>query len=93
MLKRLFPNELEIYKYRNCKTEECLYIWIINHTLQGLGMSEAPCITTNMMNERKPGSCGILPSNTAAKIIDSDSGKTLGTGQVGELCVKGPQVP
>ena len=56
-------------------------------------MSEAPCITTNMMNERKPGSCGILPSNTAAKIIDSDSGKTLGTGQVGELCVKGPQVP
>ena len=55
-------------------------------------MSEAPCITTNMMNVIKPGSCGILPSNTEAKIIDSDSGKALGTGQVGELCVRGPQV-
>ena len=55
-------------------------------------MSEAPCITTIPMNIRKPGSCGILPSNTDAKIIDSSSGKTLGPGKVGELCVRGPQV-
>ena len=55
-------------------------------------MSEAPCITTIPMNVRKPGSCGILPSNTDAKIIDSSSGKTLGPGEVGELCVRGPQV-
>jgi len=60
--------------------------------IEGLGMSEAPCITTIPMNIRKPGSCGILPSNTDAKIIDSSSGKTLGPGKVGELCVRGPQV-
>ena len=58
----------------------------------GFGMSEAPCITTLPMNVRRPGSCGILPSNTDAKIIDSNSGKTLGPGKVGELCVRGPQV-
>ena len=55
-------------------------------------MSEAPCISTIPMNVRKPGSCGILPSNTEAKIIDTDSEKTLGPSQVGEFCVRGPQV-
>ena len=44
------------------------------------------------MNEKKPGTCGILPPNTEAKVIDSTSGKSLGAGQVGELCVRGPQV-
>ena len=58
----------------------------------GFGMSEAPCITTIPMNIRKLGSCGILPSNTEAKIVDPSSGKTLGSGEVGELCVRGPQV-
>ena len=58
----------------------------------GFGMSEAPCITTTPMNGIKAGSCGILPSNTEAKIINSDLGKPLGPDQVGELCVRGPQV-
>ena len=55
-------------------------------------MSEAPCISTIPMNIKKSGSCGILPSNTEAKIIDTGSGKTLGPSQVGEFCVRGPQV-
>lgn len=55
-------------------------------------MSEAPCITTNPMDGIKAGSCGIVPSNTEVKIIDPDSGETLGPGKTGEICVRGPQV-
>ena len=55
-------------------------------------MSEAPCITAMPMHDKKLGSCGVLPSNTEAKIIDPESGVPLGPGNVGELCIKGPQV-
>ena len=55
-------------------------------------MSEAPCITAMPMHDQKLGSCGVLPSNTEAKIIDPESGVPLGPGNVGELCIRGPQV-
>lgn len=37
------------------------------------------------------GSCGILAPNMQAKIID-ESGKLLGYGQRGELCLQGPNI-
>ena len=38
------------------------------------------------------GSCGILVPNTQAKICDVETGKSLASGERGELCIKGPQV-
>ena len=40
----------------------------------------------------KIGSCGVLLPNTDAKILDLETGETLGPNQRGELCVRGPQV-
>ena len=39
-----------------------------------------------------PGSCGVLISNTEGKIVDVKTGKNVGPNEVGELCIRGPQV-
>ena len=44
------------------------------------------------VEDLKIGSCGVLLPNTEAKIVDLESGKSLGPNEKGELCVKGPQV-
>lgn len=60
--------------------------------LQGYGMSEAsPAISINSKDLRNPKSVGPLLSHLEAKIVD-DEGRPLGVGQVGELCVRGPNV-
>ena len=38
------------------------------------------------------GTIGLPLADTNAKIVDPDSGKELGDGEVGELVIKGPQV-
>jgi acyl-coenzyme A synthetase/AMP-(fatty) acid ligase len=44
------------------------------------------------IDNKKVGSCGRPILNTITKIIDIESGKTLGRNERGEICVKGPQV-
>jgi long-chain acyl-CoA synthetase len=69
--------------------------------VEGYGLSESsPVVTANPFelpegSERVWGSIGLPFPNTDAKIMDLETGeKQLGYGedQVGELCVKGPQV-
>ena len=69
--------------------------------VEGYGLSESsPVVTANPFelpegSERVWGSIGLPFPNTDAKIMDLETGDTqLGYGedQVGELCVKGPQV-
>lgn len=43
-------------------------------------------------NVEKPGSVGKVLSFMSVKIRDPETGKALGPNQVGEICVKGPQV-
>ena len=56
-------------------------------------MSElSPLGTMNSDSNQRIGSIGPLVSSTEGKIIDPDTGKSLGPNQRGELCIKGPQV-
>ncbi|XP_066281399.1 uncharacterized protein [Branchiostoma lanceolatum] len=60
---------------------------------QGFGMTEASPVTHIVMEgEDLPGSIGQPLPNTECKIVDVESGKLLGEGEDGELCVRGPQV-
>lgn len=60
---------------------------------QGWGMSElSPLGLLNSDYNMKAGSAGPLVSNTFGKILDIDTGKSLGPNNSGELLIKGPQV-
>lgn len=59
---------------------------------EGFGMTEtSPVATVNPIQQIQLGSIGIPVSSTLCKIIDDD-GNELELGEIGELCVKGPQV-
>ncbi|KAJ1832021.1 4-coumarate--CoA ligase [Coemansia sp. RSA 2711] len=63
------------------------------NTINGYGMSETCsgiCVMTN--HGFAPGSVGFLYPNTEAKIVEPGTGRELGVGEEGELCVRGPTV-
>ncbi len=62
--------------------------------VEGYGLTEASPVThsTPIHGKRKLGSIGIPFPSTDAKVVDMNSGEPLPPGDVGELCVKGPQV-
>ncbi|XP_055587002.1 uncharacterized protein LOC129739546 [Uranotaenia lowii] len=55
------------------------------------GMSESS-LAVLQRSSGKAGSVGKVAKTNWVKIIDVNSGKTLGPNQVGEICVKGPMV-
>eukprot|EP00804_Cyclotella_cryptica_P027448 CCRYP_008862-RD/>CCRYP_008862-RD protein AED:0.06 eAED:0.06 QI:1226/1/1/1/0.75/0.6/5/140/283 len=60
---------------------------------QAWGMSElSPLGTVNSDYNAKSGSIGQLVSSSYGKIVDTDTGISLGPNQTGELVIKGPQV-
>lgn len=57
---------------------------------QGYGLSEATLsLTTQSDDKCKPGSVGVLRKGLYAKVIDPETGNSLGANQRGELCFKG----
>lgn len=59
---------------------------------EGYGLTEtSPVVTSNPPNAIQPGTVGLPVVDTEVKVIDEE-GKTLEQGEVGELCVRGPQV-
>ena len=63
--------------------------------VEGYGLSEASPVThaNPIHGKRKPGSIGLPFPDTEVKIVDIETGaRTLPTGEVGELAVRGPQV-
>jgi len=62
--------------------------------VEGYGLTEASPIThcNPVLERRKAGSIGVPFPDTDARIADSESGRTLPPGEVGELAVRGPQV-
>ena len=64
------------------------------HTVfkEAWGMTElSPLALVTPSDRVKIGSCGVPVPNTEAKIVDG-SGRILGAGEKGELCIRGPQV-
>jgi acyl-CoA synthetase (AMP-forming)/AMP-acid ligase II len=62
---------------------------------QGYGMTETSPVTHSSPSDPaqvKLGSVGIPAPNTECKIVDLETGESLGPKQEGELCVRGPQV-
>lgn len=65
---------------------------------QGYGMTEAGPVVTMCLSlakepfKSKSGSCGSVVRNAQMKIVDPDSGISLGRNQKGEICVKGDQI-
>lgn len=61
--------------------------------IEGYGLTEtSPVVCVNPIDGTdRTGTIGLPVPETDVKIIDED-GKTLGVGEAGELCVKGPQV-
>ncbi len=61
--------------------------------IQGYGMTEASPVThVTPHGMFKPGSVGVTVANTETNIVDPESGAPLGTDELGEVWVRGPQV-
>ncbi|XP_065222727.1 uncharacterized protein LOC135847211 [Planococcus citri] len=58
---------------------------------QGYGMTESTLVVTLKRPENeKLGSCGTIVPGVVGKVINAETGETLGPGQTGELCFKTP---
>jgi long-chain acyl-CoA synthetase len=62
--------------------------------VEGYGLSEASPVThaNPAYGENRIGTIGLPWPDTEAKIADANTGEELAPGEVGELCVRGPQV-
>lgn len=63
--------------------------------MEGYGLTEASPVThfNPLEGQRRPGSIGLPFPNTEARIVDDVTGtQELPIGEVGELCIRGPQV-
>jgi len=63
--------------------------------VEGYGLSETSPVThaNPVYGKRKPGSIGLPLPDTEYKIVDVEKGeKELAIGEIGELCIRGPQV-
>ncbi|HEY47416.1 MAG: hypothetical protein AMJ88_02470 [Anaerolineae bacterium SM23_ 63] len=63
--------------------------------VEGYGLSEASPVThaNPIYGECRLGTIGLPYPDTEVKIVDADTGeRVLGIGEIGELCIRGPQV-
>jgi long-chain acyl-CoA synthetase len=63
--------------------------------VEGYGLSEASPVThiNPIHGENRIGTIGLPCPDTEVKIVDGDTGeKILGVGEVGEICIRGPQI-
>ena len=66
--------------------------------LQGYGMTEAgPVLSMCLAFAKEPfevksGACGSVVRNAEMKIVDPETGASLGPNQRGEICIRGAQI-
>ena len=65
-----------------------------NKVLEVYGMTEAsPLITANpYFGNKKVGTVGLVFPDTDVKLVDPETGETVGVGEPGEILARGPQV-
>lgn len=56
--------------------------------MQAYGMTELGGLVSAQLPHTTSGSCGVVATNCMIKIVDQDTGETLGPNQNGELCAK-----
>ncbi|MDU8945902.1 AMP-binding protein [Ovoidimarina sediminis] len=62
-------------------------------SMQGYGMTELSPVSHLVHRDApRPGSCGQTIPNTECRIVNPETGEICGTGEQGELWVRGPQV-
>ncbi|RWV97657.1 hypothetical protein GW17_00039541 [Ensete ventricosum] len=65
---------------------------------QGYGMTEAGPVLSMCLSFAKepfpvkPGACGTVVRNAELKVVDPDTGASLGRNQPGEICIRGAQI-
>jgi long-chain acyl-CoA synthetase len=65
----------------------------VGSVVEGYGLTEASPVThANPPTRNKPGTIGVPLADTEAKLMDAETGREVGPGEVGELVVRGPQV-
>jgi long-chain acyl-CoA synthetase len=66
----------------------------VRELVEGYGLTEASPVThVNPPGaSNRPGTIGVTLPDTKARLVDPDTGKEVGDGEVGELLVRGPQV-
>nr|WP_245929116.1 AMP-binding protein [Agarilytica rhodophyticola] len=76
-------------------TEDATKLWLDLTGVEigeGYGMTEAsPVVTANQIDNVQTGTIGFPVAETEIKLID-ENGAVVPDGEVGELCVRGPQV-
>ncbi len=61
--------------------------------VQGYGLAEAsPTVTLDLPHRARPGSCGPAVAGTEVRAVDVESRAPLGSGQKGEIQIRGPQL-
>ncbi|XP_076442304.1 putative 4-coumarate--CoA ligase 1 [Babylonia areolata] len=58
---------------------------------QGYGLTETSPVISVDCSPGHPGTIGHLLPNTHAKLVDPETGKPVGVGEMGEFCMQGPQ--
>jgi long-chain acyl-CoA synthetase len=66
----------------------------VGQLLEGYGLTEASPVThiNPAGPASRPGTIGLPIADTESRLVDPDTGAPVGTGEVGELVVRGPQV-
>lgn len=62
--------------------------------VEGYGLTETSPVThiNPLQGSRKVGRIGLPISNTEAQVVSVDTGEPVAQGEVGEICLRGPQV-
>jgi long-chain acyl-CoA synthetase len=62
--------------------------------VEGYGLTETSPVThvNPLKGKRKIGKIGLPISNTEARVVSVDTGEPVALGEVGEICIRGPQV-
>lgn len=103
----MYTNKSVIPKRKFYEVTLVLFTYVLSKTelklrhvcmFQGYGMTEAgPVLSMSLGFAKQPfptksGSCGTVVRNAELKVLDHETGRSLGYNQPGEICIRGHQI-